>query len=420
MHVGYEQQPSAIALPTHLRHALFVRLRPWLVALALTMHSAWAYHRSAELAEYSDEMFHVPQIQSFCAGHFELDDAITMLPGYHALSAVFARLIHDCSRPALRGFNVLCGLLVTWTAFQITRALRSRYPLTRASAVYFLPLLYPYQFIAFTDASALWLALLAVLLMIKGKFSASGLVACASVLVRQTNIVVLVFMLWVAALERDTQQPWAAQLRVFVRRTWSTLLGCVAFAIFILVNHGVALGDRGYHRAGVHVGNVYFCLFLLTFTSLPVGLATLWQRRSVLTSNVFIASLMLATVVYMTSFDVTHHYNSILTFLRNVLLHWAVRDPLTRTLFFIPALLGLAITCLTRFSRPAFWVWLPISLLTLLPEGLIEQRYALLPIALLTVLRKDASPAAEGLAVVSNAAISITLLLVLADGTWSL
>jgi hypothetical protein len=65
-------------------------------------------------------------------------------------------------------------------------------------------------------------------------------------------------------------------------------------------------------------------------------------------------------------------------------------------------------------------VWLPIALVTLLPEGLIEQRYALLPIALFTLLRKDASPLAEGLAVLCNAAISLGLLWIMADGTWSL
>lgn len=396
--------------------ALWPRVQPGFVAALLIAHSAWAFRFSAELPRYSDEMFHVPQIRNFCAGRYALDAAITMLPGYHLLSAGFARLLGECSPRVMRGFNVLCGLLVTWAAYQIVRALRSKYPLRRASAFYFLPLFYPYQFVAFTDVSALLFALLAVLSMVKQRWALAGLTASLGVLLRQTNVVLLAFLLLSAALRYERTQP----LSVLLRRTWSSLLGCVGFGVFMLLNEGVAIGDRSSHRAGLHVGNVYLCLFLLAFTALPVGLSTLWHRRTALRSKGFIAMLLTAAVVYANCFEVSHHYNLLLNFLRNVLLHWATLSASHRALFFIPVALGLGIATVTRFAQPAFWVWLPIALITLLPEGLIEQRYALLPIALFTLLRKDGAPLAEALSVLGNAAISGSLLWVMADGKFGL
>jgi ABC-type spermidine/putrescine transport system permease subunit II len=53
----------------------------------------------------------------------------------------------------------------------------------------------------------------------------------------------------------------------------------------------------------------------------------------------------------------------------------------------------------------------PLSCALLLPQSLIEQRYSLLPIALWSLFRKDTTPGAEALSVVTNAIAAVFLLL---------
>jgi hypothetical protein len=198
-------------------------------------------------------------------------------------------------------------------------------------------------------------------------------------------------------------------------------LGLLGFALFVFLNHGVAIGDRSNHEAGLHVGNVFFVLFLAFMVSLPVNLENIWKKRGVLVRSLpFWAALSVACGAYVLWFKVEHPYNADTSFLRNAFLMWVVSGPLPKTLFFIPIAAGLASVWATRWARRSFWVLLPIAVAALVPESLVEHRYGILPISLWLLLRRDASAAAEGLAAFTNAAISGVLILLISDGSWSL
>lgn len=296
--------------------------------------------------------------------------------------------------------------------------LRSKYPLTRATAFYFLPLLYPYQFVAFTDVAGLAVLAGCALGMAEtsardGRCHRQSRCAVASVEHRGAGLLA-------ADGGHRARRARDAQLRVFAQRTWTCLLGVAAFLAFIVINHGVAIGDHGMHRLGVHVGNVFLGLFVLCCVSLPVLLSTLWSRRRALASAAFVGTVLVVCGLYAWQFEVTHHYNTLLMFLHNALLDWATRSTAHKALFFVPIVLALALLWTTRFSRMALIVWLLVSLVALLPEGLIEQRYSLLPVRLFTLFRKDTTRGVELSTAVCNAALSSASLWVMVDGRWSL
>jgi alpha-1,2-glucosyltransferase len=82
-------------------------------------------------------------------------------------------------------------------------------------------------------------------------------------------------------------------------------------------------------------------------------------------------------------------------FLRNELLHLATQSVLAKTLFFIPVLLSCLVLRKMKLVQPRFLLIYPLLLLLLAPSWLIEQRYCLVPLALLLLARERRSPALE-------------------------
>lgn len=401
---------------------------PWasrlLVAAFLTLQSLWAFGATVDMPDYSDEVHHVPQIERFCRADYTLSPEITSLPGYHLAASTYARLRGDCSRHALRGFNVACGLLVTLTAFAILNTLGSAWALTRTTAFHFLPILFPYHFVVYTDVLSLFFAMFAVWLMLRQRWLVSGIVGSLGIVLRQHNAVVLLLGLLLAAEASEPGLPARAWIIDYAKKTWTSVLGLAAFAVFMVINHGPALGDQSAHPLGVHVGNLYFALSLLALVSFPVGVDLIWRQRAALwPSTIFMTALLCAYLLYMRSFRVDHPYNlhpATMTFVRNIALVWVNQSPLTKMLFFFVVSFGFATVWVAQFSRPSLWLWLPIAVAVLLPDALIEQRYSILPLGLWILLRKDASPSAELLTALSNAAVGIASLWLISGGTWSL
>lgn len=403
-------------------------LEPWrarlMLAAFLLLQSLWAFNATSNMPGYSDEIHHAPQVERFCRGDYRLSKEITSLPGYHVVASLYARAIGDCSLHALRGFNVVCGLLVTLAAFGILNALGSQQALARTAAFHFLPILFPYHFVVYTDVLSLLLALLTVLLVVKRRWLTAGIVGSLGILPRQQNVVILAFCMLLAAWESDRNVPLRVWLLEYTKKVWTSALGLAAFGCFVLINHGVALGDQTAHKLSVTTGNVYFALFLLPLVSLPVCLELIWtQRKTLWASATFLGALLTVYFFYMQTFRVEHPYNLhpvTMTFVRNILLGWAVQSQLTKMLFFVGVMLGFSALWVTRLARPSLWVWLPIAIAMLLPDSLIEQRYSILPLGLWMLIRKDAGPTAELLTALCNAVIAIGFLLLMSGGHYSL
>jgi hypothetical protein len=163
----------------------------------------------------------------------------------------------------------------------------------------------------------------------------------------------------------------------------------LAFGSFVLLNGGIALGDARAHRAGFHLGNVFFALLLAGILLLPRHLWLLIREGARLRRARLLVPLLATCVAFVASFGVPHAYNRFPDFLRNQLLMAADESLAPRLALLVPLLIGLAGLLLDRPERPADAVLWPVALLALLPVRLIDQRYAFAPLALHQLLRRD-------------------------------
>jgi alpha-1,2-glucosyltransferase len=392
----------------------------WLAGAIVIGHTAVTASVMLPVPEYSDEVFHGEQVERYCRGDTERREGITMLLGYHVITSAIVSWQGDCSRELMRKLNVGWGLAVTLFGFLILQARGAENPAMRTLGFHWLPVLFPYYFFIYTDVLALVLMLLALYLSIRRYWVVAGLVASVSIAVRQTNALMLIIIALLALMDTPRTTAFSAWLKEFLRKSWSSLLGLTGFAIFVVRNHGIAVGDRSSHPMGLHIGNFAFLLFLLAFAALPVNLERIWRERERLVRTSFGLALSVLFFAYLYLFKVENPYNEHDNFLRNVVVLWATKNLLTKTLFFIPIALGFAALWTTPFMRRSDWVWVPIVILGLLPESLIEQRYAILPLTLWMLTRRDGSPFAESLTAVFNLGVSMWLLQQVASGEWGI
>ena len=376
----------------------------------ITLTCLFTLLRLSDNSVVADERTHRLQILALAGGELEILDKLTMIPGYHAVIALLARLTGAEFYSELRILSALVSLPVIGVFHAITRELTPRFAAVATLQFAFLPILFPLFFLLYTDAFSLLLVLLSVLLVLRRRRNAAAAVALLSVLVRQTNILCLAFLLGLIYLEDHGPTLSREQLVSALRQNLLFVLGLAGFAIFVIVNGGVAVGDRSAHPLKLSLGNVYLFLFLYFFLSLPVHLADLKSALARLTDKRILALSILLYGVFMLTFVNDHPYNqaSIRTFrfdnpqlighapfLRNELLHLATGSVFARTLFFLPVLLSGLLLSKTRLVQPRFWIIYPLLLLLLTQSWLIEQRYSLVPLALLLLARERRSPVLE-------------------------
>jgi alpha-1,2-glucosyltransferase len=386
------------------------RAEAYTVAVAITLACLCALFRLSNLSIVADERIHRLEIVTLAGGNLEIVNKLTMFPGYHAMVALLAWLTGAQCTTALRMLSALVGLPVIVTFYLTVRQLTPRFAAVATLQFAFLPILFPLFFVLYTDAFSLLLVLLSVLLVLRHRRNAAAAVAILSVLVRQTNILCLAFVLGLAYLEDHGPTLSREKLVSALRQNLLFVLGLAGFAGFVVVNGGVAVGDQSAHPLKLSLGNVYLFLFLYFFLSLPVYLADLKFTLARLADKRVLGLSLVLYGVFMSTFVNDHPYNQVSVrtfkfataelvghapFLRNELLHLATQSALTKTVFFIPVLLSCLLLMKTKLAQPRLLLIYPLLLLLLTPSWLIEQRYSLVPLALLLLARERRSPTLE-------------------------
>ncbi|XP_057971408.1 dol-P-Glc:Glc(2)Man(9)GlcNAc(2)-PP-Dol alpha-1,2-glucosyltransferase isoform X3 [Malania oleifera] len=166
---------------------------------------------------YMDEIFHIPQAQQYCKGNFRSwDPMITTPPGLYYLSlahvaslfpgmlcAQVASSFSDvCSTAVLRSINgilaVVCSILFYEIIIHLRPALDRRKATLCAVILALYPLHWFFTFLYYTDVASLTAVLAMYLAALKKNYQFSALLGVVSILIRQTNII---WMLFVACTE---------------------------------------------------------------------------------------------------------------------------------------------------------------------------------------------------------------------------
>ncbi|GMI71311.1 homolog of yeast ALG10 [Hibiscus trionum] len=162
---------------------------------------------------YMDEIFHIPQAQKYCNADFmSWDPMITTPPGLYYLSLVqvaalfpikyFLQLASSfpeaCSTAVLRSINgvlaVLCSILVYEIIAHLRPTLDDRKATLLATVLTLYPLHWFFTFLYYTDVASLTAVLAMYLACLKKKYLFSALLGAMAVVIRQTNIIWMLFV----------------------------------------------------------------------------------------------------------------------------------------------------------------------------------------------------------------------------------
>jgi alpha-1,2-glucosyltransferase len=356
-------------------------------------------------SQYVDEETHVQQIESLQAGRPIVVTELAVIPGYHAIVAGIAAIAHVSSTPDYRfisAFLVLAGLPAF--AFAAFRLAPSWWQATTLQCV-FLPLVFPFFFLVYTDAPSVVLVVLMFWLLLVDRVNLAGLAALAAVLVRQSNVLWAGFGGVFYLVDRYGWWPARSDVSFVLRRLWALLGVAALFLGFVAMNGGIAIHDRDLHPLSLHSGNIFFTLFALAIVLLPLHLANLGRIRKLLGSGVLVwLVLALGLVVFLLTFTHDHPCNDptatikdipAMSNLREIALVYFTSSLPLRLGFFAVAAWTLLSLWVTALLRPACYLLYPFAGVFLATNWLIEQRYAIIPAVLFILLRKRHSLALE-------------------------
>ncbi|XP_050676399.1 putative Dol-P-Glc:Glc(2)Man(9)GlcNAc(2)-PP-Dol alpha-1,2-glucosyltransferase [Leptidea sinapis] len=312
-----------------------------------------------------DELFHIRQGKAFCEQNFtSWDPKITTLPGLYLVTSLYNSLGIACNTYNLRFINLIGScinllLFATLLKFTYGSVLSSQTQIVlQALNFAFLPPLYFFSFVYYTDTLSLMFLLLFTISCVV--FKSKGLVfvfGLSSVMMRQTNV------LWVAMvlghkildllirtsrvfgnqhlsglhvgkhslLAKDIDSSklkryYAIQdvfiaLRYHLSTCFMTifkfltvsdaimivqnLLVLIFFSVFVYVNGSIVVGDKTAHQATIHLPQLFYFLLFYGVFGLPYVLTKLPTTLKLIYTN------RIRVILFVIAILIIVHYNTL-------------------------------------------------------------------------------------------------------------
>ena len=363
------------------------------------------------MEERADESAHYAQIERYVAGDYDTgSDTVAQTGGFHASAMIFTRLTGVATKEDIRLFVLLISGATMLLFRSLVRSFEPQVSTMRTLQFVFFPLLFPFWFLIYTDVYALMWLLLAILALTWDHVHVSGILMIVSVLVRQTYIVWLVLMgLWTVTV--------AAPLRQLATRGTSFGIGVGFFLLFVMVNGGIAVGDRGSNPDFVlQAENLLFMLLCFFVMFLPLILSTLPQIAR-LPPALLVGVLLSSVGLYFGTFRVDHPNNIGLNyFVRNALLETMTASTGAGVVTSVAIALAVLSLCVIRLRQPVQYLIYPFAALSVMPSWLIEQRYYLPAFTLFMLFRESASPRVERTLLAVNVIMAFCLFVGVTEG----
>jgi alpha-1,2-glucosyltransferase len=394
---------------------------------------------SVSLPLLADEPHHIGQIRLFMLGKWEILPSLTTIPGYHAIIAAVAGALGSDDVISLRIYSFGLSIFALITLFALARNARDGRAIERLLQMAFLPILFPLFFLLYTDVAAILFFSVALLLQDKSRYWLAAAAATASLAVRQNYIVWFAFAALLLAKDvAGAEVAVGAKGRVqlananvfnratlgeFVRKEAGYGIGLLVFAAFVIWNGGIAVGDRAMHPfPSLHLGNLYFALFLTFFLLLPLHVVNAHRIAALARQPVTMGALAAILLLFLLTFAIDHPYNQpeLNWWLHNRLLTVLASSLWTKLAMFgaiAIALLSLIVTPLRHRSHTLVY---PFAVLSLVPAWQIEQRYYLMPLILFLLFRVQRSLMFEWSLIAYLAAFSAILFFGIASGAYFL
>jgi len=166
--------------------------------------SLYSFHFLKTDRTYGDENIHSWQIQQFLSGDFKLHPNLTTLPGYHYAIYFFSKIFGTTSIFGMRYITFAFGILAVLIFYFCAKFVSPNNANAKTLQFFFLPILFQYFFLIYTDVASLFLVLLALFFALKKQNIISFIIIFLSLFIRQTNIIWLLFI-FVAIFVREYQ-----------------------------------------------------------------------------------------------------------------------------------------------------------------------------------------------------------------------
>jgi alpha-1,2-glucosyltransferase len=340
-----------------------------------------------------DEGVHSYQIYQFIKGSYEHFKYITMLPTYHAANAIVVKLLGATDMNYLRFANLLLAAIAIPAFLSIAKTVNHGQAYCRTLEFVFVPIVFPFFFVVYTDLFSLAFTLLMIERTLKAKYKMAALFGFGAVLIRQPN------MTWVGycclLILMDVEKPAMTKsfLISYLQKVWPFTIIVLAFGGFVIWNGGIAVGDAEQHHVSLNLSNFYFFLLVSFFLFLPYNIARMGDVKDLLVSNKWLILLIVGLFfVYNATYEHPHKYNTkkLSFYLHNLFLYYSCDIYWLRIVSYF-AMVWMALSYyaagLVSKNRIPLLLLLPLTLLSTVPLPLIEQRYYLVSLCLFIALR---------------------------------
>ena len=364
----------------------------------------------------ADENYYGPQVKAFMEGRWQLVPGITMLPGYHLGIAGLAGVAGPYSETLVRLVNLAGSLAILPLAWRLAAEHFPGEAAMRAAQVFFLPLLFPYLFLIYTEGWSIAALLAMILLAMRGRTWWAALFAILGTVMRQDFVAWVAFAAALVALEGLPPRPSGAEIAAAVRRALPRalplLLVLAAFVAFVAWNRGIAYADRSRHEAGVNAANVWLFLLCAWVVFLPACLAGTSRALALVRRPAVAAALLAALALYAFAWSNPHIYNQahLRFFLHNELLYWMDGSAALRWALFVPMAWAALALLSVPLPEPRMRLLLPVAIAAALLHPLVEHRYYLHGFVLLVIWRPPHRPWVEWTTLALYAAAGLLLL----------
>jgi len=316
-----------------------------------------------------DEGVHSFQIVMFVKGTYKIYQYVTMIPVYHALNAALVKIAVGAELEYLQKLNYLrfANLLLGISVI----------PAFLSLAKYFY----------------LALTLFMIERTLSRSYKLAALFAFCAVFVRQPNLIWVGYCGLIVLLREEKFSISLDFVLSYLKKVWPFTIVIGLFAVFVVVNGGVAVGDAEQHQVSFNPSNFYFFLLVGFLLFLPYHVAKLPAIFELLKANLWVVALLVAAFFfYMYTYEHPHKYNTkALDFYRhNLFIYYSCDVYWLRILsYFGMAWMALSVCATARESKDAIPIilLLPVTMLAIIPMPLIEQRYYFVSLSLFLAMQ---------------------------------
>ena len=350
---------------------------------------------------YLDENFHFNQIVLFYNNNYILTPQLSMIPGFHLGIAAILKLLR--SYPFLINVKILVFLInlaVIFIFYKTARKIDKPHAFIKTLQFCFLPPVFPFYFLIYTDIISLTLVLAALYFLLFSKPFLSAGFAFLSVLTRQNNIIYLLFNLFFYYIHYKKYGKLRRNKEFTIYILYFVFL-CL-FAGFVWFNRGIALGSKEWQQTAINSwGNVYLFLFWIFVLHIPeifreiFGLIGILMRKKKI-----LIILPVLFLIFNWSFNNNHPWNQATWFIHNRIAVIFASSLIARLALFIISSVSILWLYSGRLIKPYFnYIFIFIFFyLAVLP--LIEFRYYFVPLALFMLFKRNSTLRVEAVKLV--------------------